>query len=52
MVRKAIFGSEQMVDEKNAEQMAKEHKEISISEFFEKNRHLLGYDNPGIGASR
>ena len=46
MVRKAIFGSEQMVDEKNAEQMAKEHKEISISEFFEKNRHLLGYDNP------
>jgi DNA topoisomerase-6 subunit B len=31
---------------KNAEQMAKEHKEISVSEFFEKNRHLLGYDNP------
>ncbi|MBL7169966.1 MAG: DNA topoisomerase VI subunit B [Candidatus Aenigmarchaeota archaeon] len=31
---------------KTAEQMAKEHKEISISEFFEKNRHLLGYDNP------
>jgi len=35
-----------MVDGKNAEQMAKEHREISISEFFEKNRHLLGYDNP------
>ncbi|MEM5793180.1 MAG: DNA topoisomerase VI subunit B [Candidatus Aenigmatarchaeota archaeon] len=31
---------------KTAEDMAKEHKEIAISEFFEKNRHLLGYDNP------
>lgn len=31
---------------KTAEQMAKEHREISVSEFFEKNRHLLGYDNP------
>ena len=28
-----------------AEEMAKEQKEISISEFFEKNRHLLGFDN-------
>jgi len=39
-------GPEQATKGKNAEQMAKEHKEISISEFFEKNRHLLGYDNP------
>jgi len=31
--------------EKDAEAMAKEHREISISQFFEKNRHLLGYDN-------
>ncbi len=31
--------------EKTAQMLAKEHKEISISEFFEKNRHLLGYDN-------
>ena len=31
--------------EKDAHEMAKEHREISISEFFEKNRHLLGYDN-------
>ncbi len=31
--------------QKTAEQMAKEHREISISQFFEKNRHLLGYDN-------
>jgi len=30
---------------KTAQDMSKEHREISISEFFEKNRHLLGYDN-------
>ncbi|MCX8228434.1 MAG: DNA topoisomerase VI subunit B [Planctomycetota bacterium] len=28
-----------------AEQMAKNQKEISVSEFFAKNRHLLGFDN-------
>ncbi len=31
-------------DQKTASQMA-EQREISISQFFEKNRHLLGYDN-------
>jgi DNA topoisomerase-6 subunit B len=31
---------------KSAEEMAAEQKEISISEFFEKNKHLLGFDNP------
>lgn len=31
---------------KTAEEMAKEQKEISVAEFFEKNRHLLGFDNP------
>lgn len=31
---------------KSAEQMAKEHRQVSVSEFFERNRHLLGYDNP------
>lgn len=31
---------------KTAEQFAQEQKEISISEFFEKNKHLLGFDNP------
>ncbi|MFH1786503.1 MAG: DNA topoisomerase VI subunit B [archaeon] len=30
----------------SAEEMASEMKEIAISEFFEKNRHLLGFDNP------
>lgn len=35
-----------MVEEAVAEKMAKDMKEISIAEFFEKNRHLLGYENP------
>jgi len=30
---------------KGAEYFAGQQREISISEFFEKNRHLLGYDN-------
>ncbi|MFH1333261.1 MAG: ATP-binding protein, partial [archaeon] len=29
-----------------AEDLAKKQREISISEFFTKNRHLLGFDNP------
>ncbi|MEM1423861.1 MAG: DNA topoisomerase VI subunit B [Planctomycetota bacterium] len=29
-----------------AESMAKTQREISVSEFFAKNRHLLGFDNP------
>ncbi|MEM0333312.1 MAG: DNA topoisomerase VI subunit B, partial [Candidatus Aenigmatarchaeota archaeon] len=36
-----------MEDEKSiAEEMGEKIKEISIAEFFEKNRHLLGYENP------
>ncbi len=31
---------------KNAESLAKGQREISISEFFTKNRHLLGFDSP------
>jgi DNA topoisomerase VI subunit B len=30
----------------NAETMAKKQREISVSEFFTKNRHLLGFDSP------
>jgi DNA topoisomerase VI subunit B len=30
----------------NAESMAKKQREISVSEFFTKNRHLLGFDSP------
>jgi DNA topoisomerase-6 subunit B len=29
-----------------AEDMAKKQRDISVAEFFEKNRHLLGFDNP------
>ncbi|MEM5772714.1 MAG: DNA topoisomerase VI subunit B [Candidatus Aenigmatarchaeota archaeon] len=35
-----------MVEETIAEKMAKDMKEVSVAEFFEKNRHLLGYENP------
>lgn len=31
---------------KTAVEMAKEQRVISVAEFFEKNRHLLGFDNP------
>jgi len=30
---------------RTAEQMAREQRDISVSEFFAKNRHLLGFDN-------
>ena len=29
-----------------AKDLAKKQREISVSEFFTKNRHLLGFDNP------
>src|SRR5215468_1130918 len=29
-----------------AEELAKKQREISVSEFFAKNRHLLGFDSP------
>ncbi len=39
-----------MITEKKSEvvaiELAKQQREISISEFFLKNRHLLGFDNP------
>ena len=31
---------------RTAEEMAAAQREISVSEFFTKNRHLLGFDNP------
>lgn len=31
---------------KTAQELASRQREISISEFFTKNRHLLGFDNP------
>jgi len=35
-----------MINQVPAVELAKKQKEISISEFFTKNRHLLGFDNP------
>jgi DNA topoisomerase-6 subunit B len=34
-----------MVEETIAEKMSRDMKEVSVAEFFEKNRHLLGYEN-------
>ncbi|PIX43516.1 DNA topoisomerase VI subunit B, partial [archaeon CG_4_8_14_3_um_filter_38_5] len=34
-----------MNDKTVADDLAKKHKSISIAEFFEKNRHLLGFDS-------
>jgi len=34
------------IEEITAERLAKELREISITEFFEKNKHLLGFNNP------
>ncbi|MBI2663530.1 DNA topoisomerase VI subunit B [Candidatus Woesearchaeota archaeon] len=35
-----------MTEKIKAIELAKKQREISISEFFTKNRHLLGFDNP------
>ena len=32
-----------------AEELAKQQKSISVAEFFEKNKHLLGFDSPTRG---
>ncbi len=38
--------SETRTPRANAETMAAKQRDISVSEFFAKNRHLLGFDNP------
>jgi len=40
------MAQQQLVVRKTAEDLAKKQRDISIAEFFEKNRHLLGFDNP------
>jgi len=37
---------EKQVHETKAHELAEKQREISVSEFFAKNRHLLGFDNP------
>lgn len=39
-------GSQEPKRRATAESMAARQREISVSEFFTKNRHLLGFDNP------
>ena len=34
-----------MSEGRTAEELAKKQKDISVAEFFERNRHLLGFDN-------
>ncbi|HLC74927.1 MAG TPA: DNA topoisomerase VI subunit B [Candidatus Nanoarchaeia archaeon] len=34
-----------MAEHKTAEEMGAQQREISVAEFFERNRHLLGFDN-------
>jgi DNA topoisomerase-6 subunit B len=41
-----IMAKSASVKPKSAEELSSEMKSISISEFFEKNKHLLGFDNP------
>ncbi len=43
---KATAPKERASKSENAESMAKRQREISVSEFFTKNRHLLGFDSP------
>ena len=33
----------------HADDLAKEQRSISVAEFFEKNKHLLGFDSPTRG---
>lgn len=46
MTTEAISGNESKGRRATAESMAARQREISVSEFFTKNRHLLGFDNP------
>ena len=39
-------GTERSRRRTTAESMATKQRDISVSEFFAKNRHLLGFDNP------
>ncbi|MBW8016605.1 MAG: DNA topoisomerase VI subunit B [Planctomycetes bacterium] len=45
-VRKAPVKRKRTGTAETAETMAAKQRDISISEFFAKNRHLLGFDNP------
>lgn len=44
--KKSDDGDEKRSGGNAAERMARQQREISVSEFFTKNRHLLGFDSP------
>lgn len=41
----ALFFCQKKMAANKAEEMATKQRDISVAEFFEKNRHLLGFDN-------
>ena len=43
---KASASASKPARRKSAESMATKQRDISVSEFFSKNRHLLGFDSP------
>ena len=45
-VKKKIKSKSAKAKKTKAHQMAKEQRDIPVSEFFEQNRHILGFDNP------
>lgn len=45
-IRRGKAGKSKTPEKVTAESMALRQREISVSEFFTKNRHLLGFDNP------
>ena len=45
-VKKASVEQLEITPRDIAREMAQKQREISVSEFFTKNRHLLGFDNP------
>jgi DNA topoisomerase-6 subunit B len=47
--RMTSFQAELGADEGIAEELAKGQREISIAEFFEKNKHMLGFDSGARG---
>ena len=44
--KRAVKAAKKTARRSNASDLAKQHRDISVSEFFAKNRHLLGFDNP------
>lgn len=46
MVQKKLIDIDKPKEVIKAVELAKKQREISVAEFFTKNRHLLGFDNP------